>query len=109
MIVRLAVLLLLLGGSVCFAEENEPSALEHRGQALAERMCSECHAVGKRGQSPHVGAPAFRALDRRLDLDSFMDRLREGLMAGHPDMPTFRFTREDARAFVLYLRSIQAP
>jgi len=24
-------------------------------------------------------------------------------------MPTFRFTREDARAFLLYLRSIQAP
>jgi hypothetical protein len=24
-------------------------------------------------------------------------------------MPTFRFGREDARAFVLYLRSIQAP
>ena len=31
------------------------------------------------------------------------------LMVGHPDMPTFRFTREDARAFLLYLRSIQAP
>jgi hypothetical protein len=24
-------------------------------------------------------------------------------------MPTFRFTREDARAFLVYLRSIQAP
>jgi hypothetical protein len=35
--------------------------------------------------------------------------LREGLMVGHPDMPTFRFKREDARGFVLYLRSIQAP
>jgi hypothetical protein len=44
-----------------------------------------------------------------VDLDSFSDRLREGLMVGHPDMPTFRFTREDARGFVLYLRSIQAP
>ena len=41
--------------------------------------------------------------------NSFTDRLREGLMVGHPDMPTFRFTREDARGFVLYLRSIQAP
>ena len=30
-------------------------------------------------------------------------------LVGHPDMPTFRFTREDARGFVLYLRSIQAP
>jgi hypothetical protein len=44
-----------------------------------------------------------------VDLDAFFDRLREGLMVGHPDMPTFRFKREDARGFVLYLRSIQAP
>jgi cytochrome c len=107
MVARLAVTLMLLGISVGFAEENAPSDLEQRGGVLAERMCAECHAVGERGQSPHVGAPAFRTLERRMDLDSFMDRLREGLAVGHPDMPMFRFTREDARAFVLYLRSIQ--
>ena len=107
MIGRVAAALLLLGTSVGFAEQGEPP--EARGRALAERMCSQCHAIDKSGRSPHVGAPAFRALDRRLDLDSFMDRLREGLMVGHPDMPAFRFTRDDARAFVLYLRSIQAP
>ena len=106
---KLAALLLLLGTSAGFAAENEPSALERHGLALAQRLCSECHAVGRDGQSPNAGAPAFRTLDRRVDLDSFSDRLREGLMVGHPDMPTFRFTREDARGFVLYLRSIQAP
>jgi mono/diheme cytochrome c family protein len=109
MIVRLAILLLLLATSLSSAEDMSPSPLEQRGRALAERMCSQCHAIGKSGESPHVGAPAFRALDRRVDLDSFMERLREGLMVGHPDMPTFRFTREDSRAFLLYLRSIQAP
>jgi len=109
MIVRLAVLVLLLATSSSLAEDSSPSPLEQRGRALAERMCSQCHAIGKSGQSPHIGAPTFRALDRRVDLDSFMERLREGLMVGHPDMPTFRFTREDARAFLLYLRSIQAP
>jgi hypothetical protein len=31
------------------------------------------------------------------------------LMVDHPDMPTFHFGGEDARAFRLYLRSIQAP
>jgi mono/diheme cytochrome c family protein len=72
-------------------------------------LCSECHAIGARGQSPGAGAPAFRTLDRRLELVTFIDRLREGLMVDHPDMPMFRFTREDARAFVLYLRSVQAP
>jgi len=108
-IVRLAILLLLVATSSSLAEDSGSSPLEHRGRALAERMCSQCHAVGKSGGSPHAGAPAFRALDRRVDLDSFMERLREGLTVGHPDMPTFRFTREDARAFLLYLRSIQAP
>jgi mono/diheme cytochrome c family protein len=107
MITRFAIIFLLLGTSTGFAEES--SAAERQGRALAERMCSPCHAIGKSGQSPHTGAPAFRALDRRLDLDTFMERLREGLMVDHPDMPTFRFTREDAHSFVLYLRSIQAP
>ena len=109
MTARLAFMLALFGISAAFAEEKVPSELERRGRALAERMCAECHAITEQGPSPHVGAPAFRALDRRLDLDSFMDRLREGLTVGHPDMPMFRFTSEDARAFVLYLRSIQAP
>jgi mono/diheme cytochrome c family protein len=72
-------------------------------------MCSACHAIGRSGESQHVGAPAFRALDRRVELDTFTDRLREGLMSDHPDMPTFRFTREDARALLMYLRSIQVP
>jgi len=108
MIVRLAILLLLLATSSSFAEDNSPSPLEERGRALAERMCSQCHAIGRSGESPHAGAPAFRALEGRVDLDSFTEQLREGLMVGHPDMPTFRFTREDARAFLLYLRSIQA-
>ena len=69
MTVRLAVLVLLLATSSSLAEDSSPSPLEQRGRALAERMCSQCHAIGKSGQSPHVGAPAFRTLDRRFDLD----------------------------------------
>jgi cytochrome c len=108
-ILQLAVVFLLLATSVGVAQEGKATPLEQQGRALAERMCSACHAVGRRGKSPRVGAPAFRALDRRVELDTFTDRLREGLMSDHPDMPTLRFTREDARALVAYLRSIQAP
>ena len=109
MILQLAIIFLLLATSPGLAGDRQATPLEQQGRALAERMCSACHAVGRRGKSPHVGAPAFRTLDRRVELDTFTDRLREGLMSDHPDMPTFRFTREDARAFVAYLRSIQAP
>jgi cytochrome c len=108
-VVELAIPVLLLGTSVGFGKEPAPMLPEQHGRALAVRMCAACHAIGRSGRSPHISAPAFRQLDRRVDLDAFMDRLREGLMAGHPDMPMFRFGREDARAFVSYLRSIQGP
>jgi mono/diheme cytochrome c family protein len=105
MTARLAILLLLLATLSGLAEDVSPSPLEERGRVLAKSICSQCHAIGRSGESPHAGAPAFRALEGRVDLDSFMEQLREGLMVGHPD----RFTREDARAFLLYLRSSQAP
>jgi mono/diheme cytochrome c family protein len=81
--------------------------LIEQGRLLAISLCGGCHAVGPNHESPHAQAPPFRAIDRRVDLDAFFQRLREGVTSGHPDMPTFRFTREDARAFLAYLRSIQ--
>lgn len=104
----LLLLLLLLGISGSFAEDAAIDPFTKQGESLARGMCSECHAIARSDQSPHPRAPLFRDLGRRLDLDSFTDRLRDQLMVDHPDMPSFRFTREDARAFVYYLRSIQA-
>ncbi len=104
---RYASALLMLAGSACHGMAEEADLRVQRGEALARSMCAECHAVGRSGLSPHGSAPAFRTLERRLDLDSFLERLRQGLTSGHPDMPTFRFTRDDARALIAYLRSIQ--
>ena len=107
-IIRLFVVaFVLIGYSMGFARSNERGMLWQRGEALAKKMCASCHAIGHMDESPHTGVPPFRSLDRRLDLDSFIGRLNEGLTSGHPDMPTFRFSRQDARAFVAYLRSIQ--
>lgn len=80
-----------------------------RGRALVSEMCGGCHAIGRTGPSPNAAAPAFRQLDTRVDLDAFTEQLREGLQSTHPDMPSFRFSRADARAVVAYLRSIQEP
>lgn len=106
---RLAVAVMLAVGATAGSSADELKALQKHGHALAERMCAGCHAVERTGESPHIGAPPFRQIDRRVDIDTFVARLREGLTSGHPDMPTFRFTRQDAHAFVAYLRAIQAP
>src|SRR5262249_48278560 len=86
---------------------QEPDKLVEQGKLLAMTFCAQCHAIGTTDASPHAQAPAFRTVDRRVDLDTFFQRLREGVTSGHSDMPTIRFTREDARAFIAYLRSIQ--
>ena len=102
-----AVAIILTASQPSFAEERKLTPLQRQGHALAEQLCAQCHAVGTSGSSPHAAAPTFRSLARRVDLDTFMHRLREGLISGHSDMPTFRFKREDARALVDYLRAIQ--
>jgi mono/diheme cytochrome c family protein len=90
-------------------ESAEIDAFIKQGHSLVTRMCGTCHAVEKHDSSPHASAPAFRNLERHLDLGELVDRLRRGPIAGHDDMPVFRFTRDEAQAIVAYLRSIQAP
>ena len=72
-----------------------------------QEFCSPCHAVGKSGPSPHIGAPPFRTLSRSFDLDRFAQRLEQGISSSHPDMPEFKFSEQDARDVSAYLRSIQ--
>lgn len=105
-ITALTPLLLL---SSLAADAFAASAQEQRGRVLAVGMCGGCHAVGATGKSPHLAAPPFRVLGRSLDLAKFSQRLREGILTGHPDMPMFRISGDDAAAFTAYLRSIQAP
>jgi cytochrome c len=106
---RFGLAVLMLGAMVWPGLAQEDDARIVRGEALARDMCAACHAIGASDRSPHRDAPPFSTLERRVDLDAFLDRLRQGLTSGHPDMPTFRFTRDDAPALIAYLRSIQRP
>jgi mono/diheme cytochrome c family protein len=104
---RLFTAAALLSSCASVSLAQQPDQQVEQGKLLAMTLCAECHAVSTTDASPRAQAPAFRALDRRVNLDTFFQRLREGVTSSHPDMPTFRFSREDARAFIAYLRSIQ--
>jgi mono/diheme cytochrome c family protein len=77
------------------------------GEDLLTRNCAKCHAVGRTGDSPHAGAPAFRTLATRYPIESLEEALGEGIMSGHPDMPGFEFDADQVGAIIGYLKSIQ--
>jgi mono/diheme cytochrome c family protein len=85
-------------------------AEQQHGEALLEKMCARCHAVGAAGTSPNKLAPSFRSFseDKLYDPD-FVQRLQEGYSSIHRFMSTFRFDRADAEAVVNYLKAIQEP
>lgn len=99
----------IFGAALLLASLGPASAQDRaaRGHALLASLCATCHAIGKADASPNPAAPPFRIISRRMEIDDLYERLREGLTSGHRDMPTFRFSREDARAVRAYLHSIQ--
>ena len=100
----LALLLICVLGGPARALDRE----QQHGKDLLDRLCARCHAVGRTGRSPHIDAPPFRNFsDRKLYDEDFSKRLQDGWSTIHPDMPTFRFSRDDAEAAVNYLRTIQ--
>ncbi len=86
------------------AQAQDPA---RHGRALLEEFCASCHAIGRTGNSPLQGALPFRTLGRSFDPDRFPRLLERGISAGHPAMPEFKFSEDDARAVSAYLRSIQ--
>ena len=93
--------LLFLGTS---AQAQDPA---QRGRALLTEFCSRCHAIRSTDKSRNRLAPPFRTLGRSFDMDQFAQDLRRGILSGHPDMPEYKFSEDDARAVTAYLRSIQ--
>jgi mono/diheme cytochrome c family protein len=74
-----------------------------RGHDLAATRCGACHAVEARGRSPLRAAPPFRTLHRRYPVESLDEALAEGIVAGHPDMPSDPWEAGDIADFIAYL------
>jgi mono/diheme cytochrome c family protein len=89
------------------SQELGASELTQQGQGLAQRLCASCHGIDRAERSPIPVAPAFRRLEPRVDLDQMAERLQNGLIAGHPEMPVFVLKEQEARALVAYMRSLR--
>lgn len=97
---------LLLGAvavllSVTGAQAAQGNA--RRGQAIAQKYCALCHAIGKSGDSPKAGVIPFRDLHQRYPIENLDEALGEGLMINHPDMPEITLNVRQIHDFKAYL------
>lgn len=105
-LIVVALSALIWGSSAASAGGPEPANLEN-GQDLAVRHCAGCHALTKTGNSLHPAAPPFRTLGSRWPIETLAEALAEGIVTGHPEMPTFSFSAAEVDDLLGWLESIQ--
>jgi len=101
---RILLLGVSIGAAASAARANGDVAAGH---AMAERLCSRCHAIAGPGPSPLAQAPLFSHFGRAFKVDYLAEAMAEGLVVGHGPMPEFVFTPEEIDDMLAYLNSVQ--
>lgn len=104
----LAVYVGALATAIPAASEEEVDAIA-MGQAIMQKNCARCHAVGTEDDSQHEDAPPFRVIVTRYAPHNLAEALAEGIVSGHPDMPEFVFEPDEIGAIVAYLNTLMPP
>jgi mono/diheme cytochrome c family protein len=73
------------------------------GQKFARRVCSTCHLVTSKGQSPMADAPPFALIARS---QKFRVSGAGLLFQSHTIMPNFAFTNEQAENVAAYIKTL---
>jgi cytochrome c len=77
-----------------------------RGQALAQRLCVNCHAVGPAASSTaRADIPSFHAIATRDGTTA--QRLAGAIIIPHPAMPGVQLTMAEIREIVAYILSLK--
>ena len=99
----LVCLVLACASSAAMAQ----SGRVQRGFTFAQTNCSQCHAIGRVGESPIPEAPPFRTLHTRYPVEDLAEAFAEGITTGHPSMPQFQLDPAQINDLLAYLQSIQ--
>ncbi len=99
----IATFLILAGTS---ASEAGGPTLVDMGRELAELNCAGCHNIEITGDSPFAAAPPFRAIPSKYDPSQLEEAFVEGIVVGHPAMPEWEMTPEQATALSAYIASL---
>jgi mono/diheme cytochrome c family protein len=76
------------------------------GKAIAEQVCSECHAVGSgRRPSPNGEAPPFTVIAETPGMTPIA--LTVALRTSHRNMPNIILSDDELKGIVAYIMSLQ--
>jgi cytochrome c len=77
-----------------------------QGRILVQANCARCHNLEKTGDSPSPPAPPFRVISKMYKASDIEEALVEGIVVGHPAMPEFEMTGEQAAAVAAFIDSL---
>ena len=83
----------------------DPSLVD-QGRELADLNCATCHNIEKTGASPFEAAPPFRTIPEKYDPTELEEAFVEGIVVGHPAMPEWEMTPEQASALSAFIASL---
>jgi mono/diheme cytochrome c family protein len=93
---------LLLSAGEASAQRASKSA----GREVARRICSECHAVERRGgPSPNLDAPNFRRIANARGMTTRF--LSVEIRRAHEVMPNLNLTPDELRDVMAYVMSLR--
>lgn len=76
------------------------------GQAIAERLCSSCHAVGAGNGSTRADVPPFITIANLPGQTP--ERVAGRIIVPHPEMPSVQLTISEIRDVVAYILSLRS-
>ena len=95
----------LLASTLCAEAQSGPGD-QVAGRALAERLCSNCHAVSPDSPNTLRGdIPSFMTIARMPNKTP--ERLAGAIILPHPAMPGVALTRTELRDIIGYIMSLR--
>jgi mono/diheme cytochrome c family protein len=75
------------------------------GEAYAEQVCAQCHAIHRTGLSPEPAAPPFRNVAATPGITE--TALRVWLSTSHPTMPNIVVEPQDMDNVIAYISTLK--
>ena len=95
----------IIGMAIVVAHAQAPGDA-HKGRALTERFCAECHAVGKDSvRSPNSEAPSFTSVASTPGMTAMA--LNVFFQTPHRSMPNFILSNDQKNDIIAYIMSLK--